>query len=49
MGIHSDSIDREGLGRTGGKVIGGEWSIKKKVSRGRAEYVGTEVIDQNVN
>jgi len=42
-------IGREGLDRTRGRVIGGEWSIKRGVDRGRAEHVGTKVVDWSID
>jgi len=42
-------IGRESLSRMRGRVIGGEWNIKRGVSQGRAKHIGTKVIDWSVD
>jgi len=49
IGILSDSVGGGGLGKMGGGAVGGGWSTKKGVNRGRAEHVGVEVVKRSMD
>jgi len=47
--IPPNSVSKEGLGRIGGKAVGGEQSTEKGVNRGKVEHMGIKVIEWSMD